>query len=44
LTVADVKPIAQALNLAASWGEEGILKLFENDCGAVDVSLLGGQI
>jgi hypothetical protein len=25
LTVADVKPIAQALNLAASWGEENEL-------------------
>ena len=22
----------------------GIVKLFENDCGAVDVSLFGGQI
>jgi len=24
--------------------DEGIVKLFENDCGAVDVSLFGGQI
>ena len=23
---------------------DGIVKLFENDCGAVDVSLFGGQI
>ena len=29
---------------AAYHTREGIVKLFENDCGAVDVSLFGGQI
>jgi hypothetical protein len=35
---------AQHWGSAVTVSPSGIVKLFENDCGAVDVSLFGGQI
>jgi hypothetical protein len=41
---AEFEPIDVGFGTNIQDGATGIVKLFENDCGAVDVSLFGGQI